>query len=216
MAVALWYCPPPNSACYDTVNSLILSLQTLFPDAVLFEPHVTITSQLRCDSAEDAAAVLAAACAALRACRPQLDARGSPVVRFEAVGVGRHYFDKVHLACAHDRFLYGVAQVIRELFVQDPPDARAAAEWVHSAFRPHLSLVYSDLYHVDQALLRVLRQRIGDALGAALLPRPPPPGLQALWALQPPLDGWSIPGALKVVRCEGPVRDWHVLAAADL
>ncbi|AET40309.1 2',3'-cyclic-nucleotide 3'-phosphodiesterase Ecym_5571 [Eremothecium cymbalariae DBVPG len=221
MGVALWYCPPSNSPCYETLDSLILSLQTLFPDSVRFEPHVTIATNLRCEKADDVSEILTAANAAMRSIRIQLEKRDKAMVMFKSVRIGKKYFEKVRLVCSEDKYLYGIAQIIRELFVMETPDQGLSRDWVLNSFEPHVSLVYSDMYHVDQALLRVVQQRIEDALGTSLIKDGQAAidtGIrnQFVWMLEQELEGWNVPGTLKIVRCEGPLHQWEVLGSVDV
>ncbi|AMD20311.1 HDL433Cp [Eremothecium sinecaudum] len=217
MGIALCYYPPTSSPLYETLKSLIMSLQTLFPDSVSFEPHLTITSQLRCEDQEQVTAILTAAVAAVKSIKPQLEASDSSMVTFDSVKVGKKYFQKVRLCCSQNKYLYGIAQIIRELFVLESHDPAAAKEWVLTSFAPHVSLVYSDLYHVDQALLRSVQQRIEDALSTVLVSETVQDvENQFSWLIQQPISGWSIPGTFKVVRCEGPVHEWEVLGSVDV
>lgn len=214
MAIALWFSPSRSSAVHDTLHSLILSLQTLFPDAVLFEPHLTLTSQLNCNTAQDVETVLTSCVAAVQSIRAKL--KDEQLVSFTGVSIGKKYFDKVRLDCPKNRYLCSIAQVMRELYVAS--SAEEASNWVLEEFHPHVSLVYSDVYHVDQALSRVLQQRIEDALDLSMYEAPHHrrEGDQTTWTLDRHLPGWSVPGTFKIVRCEGPVSEWQVLGSADV
>lgn len=83
-----------------------------------------------------------------------------------------------------------------------------AAEWTLEEFDPHLSLVYSDLQPIDNALWHTIRSRVLDYLSLDNCD----------------LNTWSIDGngfsweggVLKLVLCEGDVNDWVVLGSVDL
>ncbi|SCU90129.1 LAMI_0E00738g1_1 [Lachancea mirantina] len=219
MAVALWFVPQASSNTYVALQSLILSLQTLFPDAPSFEPHLTVTSQLKCETREQAHEILAACVAAVEAVRGAVgrggDATSQDLVAFSGVGIGKSYFRKVRLECVANKYLVSVAQLMRELFVCD--SAEQASHWAVREFAPHVSLVYSDVYHVNQAVRRVLVQRIEDALDGELRPcAAVADGDDAAWLCARQLRGWGLPGQFKVVRCEGGVAEWQVLASVEV
>ncbi len=82
------------------------------------------------------------------------------------------------------------------------PKARAAEQarqWIKD-YDPHLSLVYSDEYPVDDALQRTILTRIEDVLGNSI-------DLSDL--------GWNN-GKISLVNCEGPVSNWEILGSRDL
>ncbi|SCW03885.1 LAFE_0H01178g1_1 [Lachancea fermentati] len=215
MTVALWFMPQTNTPVYETIHSLILSLQTLFPDAAYFEPHLTITAQLKCETQDQVNQVLTSCVAAVQAVRSAVRSSKEPLVTFRGVSVGKPYFTKVRLVCEHNKYLMGIAQIMRELYVADGPEQ--ASQWLQETFRPHVSLVYSDMYYVNQALERVVVQRIEDALdlqmhsNAAMDDQD-----QSAWLFDRPLTGWGLPGTFKVVRCEGPVDEWEVLGSVEV
>lgn len=84
----------------------------------------------------------------------------------------------------------------------------AAAEWSMAEFDPHLSLVYSDLHPIDTALWHTIRSRVLDYLSVEDCD---------LAALDVHGNGFSWEGGvLKLVLCEGDVKDWVVLGSVDL
>ncbi|CUS23041.1 LAQU0S08e00826g1_1 [Lachancea quebecensis] len=215
MGIALWFVPHSNSQVHDTIQSLILSLQTLFPDAPVFEPHLTVTSQLKCQTLDEVNHILTSCAAAVGAIKESIKGKDGAIVSFSGVSVGKGYFTKVRLTCMEHKYLMGIAQVIRELFVAEKPEE--AAEWLTEEFRPHVSLVYSDVYHVNQALERVIAQRIEDALDLQLHKvRVAGDHNQCTWQFDSPMTGWGVPGVFKVVRCEGPVNEWEVLGSVEV
>lgn len=215
MGIALWFVPHTNSPVFDTLQSLILSLQTLFPDAPSFEPHLTITSQLKCQSQDEVNKLLTSCVAALGAIKNNIKDGDESIVSFSGVSIGKGYFTKVRLICNDNKYLMGVAQVIREVFVAENPED--ASQWLLQEFQPHVSLVYSDMYHVNQALERVVAQRIEDALDQQLIKSDVAGERnQCTWHFGHSMKGWGLPGAFKVVRCEGPVEEWEILGSAEV
>lgn len=86
--------------------------------------------------------------------------------------------------------------------------AQEAAQWAAQEFEPHLSLVYSKLHPIDNALWRTIRTRVSDYLSIE----------------DCDLDHWNIEGngysweggVLKLMLCEGDVSQWLVLGSVDL
>lgn len=78
-----------------------------------------------------------------------------------------------------------------------------AAEWSSSEYDPHLSLVYSEMYPIDNALWRTIKTRIQDYLD---LESDDFADNSLRW------DG----GVLKLVLCEGDVDDWITLGSVDV
>lgn len=156
----------------------------------------------------------------------------------------RKYFKKLYFQVRRDPNLISFAQIIRELFVilpyeielenkkvnphlyekkskkhpkeipvkpleTGPIRRRAtdeASEWSISEYDPHLSLVYSDLYPIDNALWRTIKTRIEDYLNIENCDDPELIDNGLNW------DG----GVLKLVLCEGEVKDWIVLGSVDV
>lgn len=236
MTVALWLAPRRGTPLYDTLSLLIQSLQLLFPDAPVFEPHITITNELHVDSVHEAMQVLQGAqvavdvlrkqrneaIAAHQAASPGNDPKRPHFITFKEFGVGKRYFDKVHLVVAKTPQLVLLARFIREMYVALPQansarqradlleDAnvraqRVALQWALEEFHPHVLVAYLDTYPLDQALLRTLETRLKDALEVGELDH----------RLLDHQLGWS-GGVLKVMRCEGPIAEWSELASIDL
>ncbi|OBA21511.1 2,3 cyclic phosphodiesterase [Metschnikowia bicuspidata var. bicuspidata NRRL YB-4993] len=86
--------------------------------------------------------------------------------------------------------------------------AHEAASWSAAEFDPHLSLVYSDLHPIDNALWHTIRSRVSDYLSLE----------------DCDLEEWDVRGnglsweggVLKLVLCEGDVNEWPVLGSVDL
>lgn len=76
-----------------------------------------------------------------------------------------------------------------------------AAEWAANDFQPHLSLVYSEMHPISNALWRTIRTRIQDYLD-----------VEDVDALGLSWDG----GVLKLVVCEGDIAEWVVLGSVDI
>ncbi|CUM62916.1 uncharacterized protein PRCAT00000476001 [Priceomyces carsonii] len=81
-----------------------------------------------------------------------------------------------------------------------------AAEWAVTEYDPHLSLVYSDLYPIDNALWRTIKTRIQDYLNID--------NCDADYLEDNGLE-WN-GGVLKLVLCEGDVNEWVTLGSVDL
>lgn len=81
-----------------------------------------------------------------------------------------------------------------------------AAEWSQHEYDPHLSLVYSDIYPIDNALWRTIKTRIQDYLNIDDCDS------EDLFDNGLSWDG----GVLKLVLTEGDVNDWIVLGSVDL
>lgn len=242
MAIALWFCPHHGSATYETLELLIISLQSVFPNSPIFEPHVTITSGLLCNDSDDVNKILTSCAAAVQSIRSRLGAaRGSaaaqhsnssengqeanPLVSFKGCSVGKGFFKKVVLECNENRYLHSIAQIMRELYVEidDSSRSQRAATWARDEFRPHVSLLYSDTYPVSQAFLRIIQQRIEDVLDTPMYKTDsidaaqPAKDTQVCWEFsRNPTLSWSLPGTFKVVKCEGPVDEWQVLGRTDV
>ena len=82
--------------------------------------------------------------------------------------------------------------------------AEMAAQWSVEEFQPHVSLVYSSLHPIDNALWRTIKTRIQDFLN-----------IPSCDKLRDHGFGWD-GGVLKLVYCEGDVGDWVVLGSVDI
>ncbi|CAR27209.1 hypothetical protein ZYGR_0I04820 [Zygosaccharomyces rouxii] len=217
MAIALWYCPPQGSEVYENLQLLITSLQSLFPNSPVFEPHITITSDLNCNSADDVNKILTSCVAAIKSIPPS-----QPLVKFQHCTIGKSYFRKVVLECEPNRYLYSIAQIMRELYVEIDEASRTqrAATWARDEFKPHLSLLYSDVYPISQAFARIIQQRIEDALNVQLVKdlqeKTTTHQLQWNFSNEAETTQWNRPCTFKVVRCEGPVSHWRVLGGTSI
>ncbi|ODQ80538.1 hypothetical protein BABINDRAFT_160809 [Babjeviella inositovora NRRL Y-12698] len=235
MAVALWLEPKKNSAMHDVLSALMDSLQSLFPDAPVFGPHITITSNLVVKNKTDVETVLRAAAVAMDTLKhqPSPDSSSEPnigegqisrsthLITLEGFKVGKLFLDKLHFSVRKTAQLVSFAQIIRELYVLYPElvlhkvrtqseldlvvlAGKEAALWALNEFHPHLSLIYSSTYPVNQALLRTVETRIKDALDIDVLDE------FAKFNI-----GWN-GGILRVMRCEGPVNEWEDLGSIDI
>lgn len=84
--------------------------------------------------------------------------------------------------------------------------AEEASEWSLKEFDPHLSLVYSDIYPIDNALWRSIKTRIQDHLNIDDCDSEDLEFNGLSW------DG----GVLKLVLTEGDVNDWVVLGSVEV
>ncbi|KAG5420443.1 CPD1 [Candida metapsilosis] len=81
-----------------------------------------------------------------------------------------------------------------------------AAEWAEKEYAPHISLVYSNIWPIDNALWITIKTRISDYLGIEDVEQ----GNLHNHGL-----GWDS-GVFKLVLCEGEVQDWVVLGSVDV
>lgn len=226
MTIALWYCPQFGSTTFDTLELLIISLQTVFPNSPIFDPHVTISTNLVCTNNDDVNKILTSCVAAVQSIKSTLNdnkqSEGvSPLISFKGCSVGKRYFRKVVLECGDNRYLHSIAQIMRELYVEidDSSRSQRAAAWARDEFDPHLSLLYSDVHPISQAFLRVIQQRIEDTLDIQMVKinDQSDKDKQVAWEfVRPPVVSWNLPGTFKVVKCEGPVDEWQVLGRVDV
>lgn len=215
LRTALWLQPKPNSPLHTVLRQTISGLAPVFDDAPVFDPHVTIVSGIHVHSQEDIDFVLDGAIAAAKSV-PHVD------VRLGKVSYGRLFFRKVVFDVETSPELLSLAAIAKEEYVLYPQikaemaaskslsnaqrskeaseRARAAAsQWLRTDFRPHLSLVYSRLYPVSEAIQHTVEQRLCDVFGPHYEKR----GL-----------GWT-GGQLALVSCEGPVESWRVLGSRN-
>lgn len=223
MTIALWYCPQQGSPAHEILELLIESLQSIFPSSPRFYPHITITNNLVCKDSDDVNKILTSCVAAMQSIKPLVGSgrrNEAPLVSFKSCSVGKKFFNKVVLDCDENRYLISIAQIMRELYVEigDTTRSQRAATWARDEFRPHLSLLYSETYPISQAFLRIIQQRVEDALDVQLQAVPSAAGdRQVAWRLSStPSCSWSLPGTFKVVKCEGPVDEWQVLGRTDV
>lgn len=78
--------------------------------------------------------------------------------------------------------------------------AQHASEWVRNEYDPHVSLVYSGVYPIDEAVQQTIDTRLRDVFGDNYAEK----GI-----------GWT-GGRLALVNCEGPVEQWTVLGYRDI
>ena len=190
----------------------------MFPASTAFEPHVTIATHLKCNSQDDVDAILTACVAAIRSIKDQLYSSGSghthntvPLVSFNGCSIGKQYFKKVVLTCHENKFLLGLEQVMTELY-------SSSKSTNSTGFKPHVSLLYSDISPISKAFVRMIEERVEDALDVGLVPVSSSSGdTQIQWSFdREPTLRWGVPGTFKVVRCEGPVDEWEVLGSVDV
>lgn len=231
------------------------SLATLFPgQAPKFDPHITITSNIKIDlnnPHDDVDKILSASATALNS----LPQNHSPLITLGRVNSQRKFFKKLYFQASKDPNLLSFTRIMRELFVILPSKidienqkvnphlytkdnhgnsikrrplkkgkhselietkpldmerlnreaAEEAAQWINE-FDPHLSLAYSDIYPIDNALWRTIKTRIQDYLNIDDCDSEDLVDNGLSW------DG----GVLKLVLTEGDVNDWIVLGRVDL
>lgn len=266
LGVALWVCPKKNLALYDKLETLMSSLNTVFPGLPpRFPPHVTITSNLAVDldNPKDDVDRILSLCSIALSKLPGGSSGGNygntgssggdqGWIRLGSVASNRGYFQKLFFRILPDATLMSFARIVRELFVILPEKterehqlknphlfhkdhegrlvrrrkktsepigeidlprirneaALDAANWCASDYKPHLSLVYSDLYPIDTALWHTVRSRVLDYLSIDTCDSPN-------WDDVGNGLSW-LGGLLQLVLCEGDVSDWVVLGSVDL
>lgn len=196
-------------------------MTTLFDEAIIFEPHITVTSDIEINTNQDVNRVLNSALAAMNSIKDingkkrELHQNTEPLIQFKKLEFGKRMFEKVYMSIDNRPNLLSFARIIRELFVEfpkykDQPNPQQLAmsqadSWSVNDFKPHLSLVYSNLYNINSALARTIKARIEDLLSVNidednnLLDTLVFPGL----------------GTLRLVKCEGPVKSWEILGELD-
>lgn len=210
----LWLQPRPGTPLYEALQQTIDGLTPLFEDATHFEPHVTLTSSVSVSRQSEVDKILDEATAA---------ATSVPItVTFNGLTYGTSFYRKVMLGVHKSPELVSLAMICREWFVNIPnlvrtnrnyqalPEAeqkviqeqakKEAVSWVQD-FTPHLSLVYSNVYTVDEASRRTIDSRLQDVFGETYATR----GI-----------GWS-GGRISLVECDlevGP-QYWQVLGYRD-
>ncbi|KAL3230689.1 2',3'-cyclic-nucleotide 3'-phosphodiesterase [Nakaseomyces bracarensis] len=192
MSIALWYCPSPGTVDYEVLKTLINSLKLLVPNTHEFEPHLTVVTHLNVKTKADVNKVLQS-CYSCQKTVP----RAHDLVQFENWSINRQFFKKIVLECKRDRYLLGMAQLMRELYVEIDDQKRRAEHWALEEFKPHVSLMYSDS-EITKATQMVIRQRISDTLQLF------GDGSSSCWR------------TFKVVNCEGPVEEWEVLGSITI
>lgn len=209
LKTALWL-QPRAGPLYDALTQTIAGLRPLFDDASKFAPHVTLTSGIFVKTQGDVDRVLDGAHAAAKSV-PHVD------VVLQHVTYGSHYFRKVVLEVEPQAELVSLAAICREKYIiwpetlsstrnydalseqeHDELDAAVsdkATKWVTEEYKPHLSLVYSDLYPISEAIRHTVEQRLRDVFGSTYATR----GI-----------GWT-GGRIALVHCQGPPDQWRVL-----
>jgi 2',3'-cyclic-nucleotide 3'-phosphodiesterase len=207
--------PKNRSPLNDALQATIDGLRPLFDDGHSFPPHVTITGGIRATSQAQIDGVLDAALAAAKSV-PHIN------VVFSSLCYGSRFFKKVYFSVIPSPELVSLARISREEFVTAPRTmasqknysalsqqdrdnmaleaSQQADQWVQHEYDPHLSLVYSDAYPVDEAQMRTIETRLEDLFGLDYNTK----GI-----------GWTN-GRLAVVRCEGEVESWEVLGYRDI
>ncbi|CAL9729528.1 2',3'-cyclic-nucleotide 3'-phosphodiesterase [Monosporozyma unispora] len=214
MSIALWYCPPSGSVAYEILSQLISSLQTMFPNSPLFEPHITIATQLLCIDKDARNQVLTSCVAAIQSINKELIKNGKrdPLVSFKSCSIGKKFFKKVTLDCNENKYLMSIAKIIQEMYsdteLSDSTDS----------FHPHVSLLYSDVKPMSKAYSRIIQQRVQDTLDIELDEvEVNDENTQMSWDVNSKnVISWNIPGTFKIVNCEGPIEQWEVLGSVDV
>lgn len=215
LRAALWLMPKPGTPLFDALKQNIDGLKPLFDDAHKFDPHVTLTSGIYVSRKSQVEEILDRTVAAAKSV-PHMD------IILQQLSFGKHKYRKVVLEVMPQQELVSLAMICRESFVILPSlvarsqhynamseaeqkaihdqASAAAEEWAKTEYRPHLSLVYSNIYSVTEANRRSIDQRLSDVFGQNYATR----GI-----------GWTN-GRIVLVACEGDPEDWEVLGYRDL
>lgn len=210
IGISLWLCPKPSSQIHETLSSLSTGLVSICSESSRVEPHITITSGLAINSHADVRTVLESAIAALGH-----EIRLHVKLTSLELQAKNHYFKKLFLRVEKSRNLVSFSTILRELYVELPTlknEAEAkysAQDWARDEFDPHVSLLYTNMSHFDNALQRTIVTRVEDYLGIGDI-EPNTPNELDIYEL-----GWT-GGVLKIVNCEGPVSEWQILGTADI
>lgn len=215
LRAALWLSPRRNSPLFHVLRQTIAGMAPIFDDAPEFDPHVTLVTGINVAGQRDVDFVLDTAVTAAKSV-PHLD------VRLNKVTYGRQYFRKVVFEADRSPELVSLATIAQEEFVKFPQATKQllskigktenrhgietqasqeaseyASKWANEEFRPHLSLVYSNLDPVSEATRETVHQRLTDVFGPNYETR----GI-----------GWT-GGEIKLVLCAGPVEEWKELGS---
>lgn len=151
----MWLCPKKHTELYEKLETVMASLQTLFPGTPpSFEPHVTISTNIdiALDDPEkrhdDVDRILGASVAALQSI--PATSTNSPLVRLGRVGTQRSKYKKLYFEVAPDANLLSFAQIIRELFVVLPQ----LVERENQLINPHLYTADNHGNRIRRAKLR--------------------------------------------------------------
>lgn len=209
MSIALWYCPPQDSVSYELLKQLITSLQTLFPYSPVFEPHITLNTNLVCYDQDSVNQVLTACIAAMQPILKQLK-NNQPLISFNGLSIGKKFFKKIVLDCDDNKYLISIQKIIQEMYVEEKCKGKP--------FTPHVSLLYSDINPISRAYVRIIRERLQDALDVKLMEKNILiDDTQICWDFNKKPDlSWNVPGTFKIVKCEGPIETWEVLGKVDI
>lgn len=215
LRVALWLQPRPNTPIYEALYQTIGGLRPLFSDGRKFEPHVTLVTGITAKTQADVDNILDRASAAAKSVS-DLD------VIIRELTFGSAFFRKVVLEVQARPELLSLAAICREHFIELPrlvgkskyyealseseqssiqkEATDEAVRWVNSDYKPHISLVYSNIYPLTEDIRHTVHQRLSDVFGNTYAVR----GI-----------GWT-GGRLALVWCEGDVSDWKTLGYRDL
>lgn len=215
MSIALWYCPPQGSVAYEIISQLISSLQTMFPSSPLFEPHITIATNLLCIDKDARNQVLTSCVAAIQSINKELikNRKRDPLVSFNSCSIGKKFFKKVTLDCNENKYLMSIAKIIQEMY--SDPEVVSKMD----TFHPHVSLLYSDVKPMSKAYSRMIQQRVQDTLDIQLdeAEETGDEDTQMRWNISSKnVISWNIPGTFKIVNCEGSIEQWKVLGSVDV
>lgn len=228
IGISLWLQPPPGSLLSDALQSTINGLKPLFDDAPGFAPHITITSNIAISAKQPQFHVDSILDRALAAAQsvPHLDVVFSDIKFSGSQFFKKVYFQakptpellsfamisREEFVCLPDlrtRIRYSRTQPEsqHQVLTREEEDAQAAteaariaSEWAKTQYDPHVSLVYSGAYPIEEALQHTVDTRLRDVFGENYATK----GI-----------GWT-GGRLALVRCEGPVEEWQVLGYRDI
>ncbi|KAK3696550.1 hypothetical protein LTR37_017892 [Vermiconidia calcicola] len=154
---SLWLVPPEDSQLYKAIDQLIkTTIPSLYPIAIppQFTPHITLTADTLSAGSEEEAPQQ-------RLDDLNLSGLDNFKVTIGEVTVGSIFFQKLTMQCKRTPGLCKLAAYCRGVGLQNEQEAR---EWVEKEYRPHASLMYSDLpEHEIQAKLDDVKAKISEA-----------------------------------------------------
>ncbi|KAK0709324.1 2',3'-cyclic-nucleotide 3'-phosphodiesterase [Lasiosphaeria miniovina] len=210
---SLWLLPPQAHPVRAALSTLIAStLPAALPAeaGVIFEPHMTLTSDIPADAyGKDPQSWLDAI--------PWPAASAGDGVRVRLASVAsqdvfvRRCYIQVHAGQGGVRDLVGFARAHAVYGEEDAsgPETRAWLQRWEEAYGPHVSLIYGNV-PMDEAKLRGVTRLVGEA-GIRLNPSGETAAVESEAEGEGRWDGWE-GGILWLVPTDKPIAEWKPIA----
>ncbi|KAI6817107.1 hypothetical protein KC340_g14791 [Hortaea werneckii] len=226
---SLWLVPPEDSALYRTCHRLITrQIPSLFPGAVppppVFSPHVTLTpdtvpsgllEQEQQEQGRERRQSTPSSTDPAISAQSWLDELVLPSptrelrVAIQSVQVEGHFFRKLTMQCekgaqlcelaATCRAAHGVAGLLDGGKQEGAEKLEEAGKWVRECYRPHLSLMYSDLPEDE---VRIKLDEVNSKISQAKQANP---------------DSLTAKGAeIWLVPTYKPIEEWQPIAKREV